>query len=131
MSLIKGIHHFMLKCCGVEEFERTVDFYHNKLGLPIARSWGDGKESAIMLDTGAGYVEIFANGEESLPMGNIRHIALSTGDTDTCFKLCVEAGCKVITEPVDVCIPSNPPYPARIAFVNGPLGEEIELFQVK
>ncbi len=131
MPLITGIHHYMLKCCGVEEFDRTIDFYHNKLGLPIARSWGDGKESAIMLDTGAGYVEIFANGVDSLPTGNICHIALSTSDTDACFRLCVEAGCNVITEPVDVCIPSNPPYNARIAFVNGPVGEKIEFFQVK
>ncbi len=131
MSYINGIHHFMLKCCGYEEFEKTVKFYHNVLGLPIARSWGEGAESAVMLDTGAGFAEIFANGEESLLMGNIRHIALSTTDTDACFNACVNAGCKVITPPVDVCIPSDPLYPARIAFIRGPIGEEIELFQVK
>ena len=37
----------------------------------------------------------------------------------------------VTVEPKDICIPSNPPYPARIGFCIGPVGEEIEFFQEK
>lgn len=54
MSLIKGIHHVALKCCGKEEFEKTKQFYGEVLGLPVARSWNSG----IMYDTGAGLMEI-------------------------------------------------------------------------
>ena len=42
MSLIKGIHHVALKCCGKEEFEKTKQFYGEVLGLPVARSWNSG-----------------------------------------------------------------------------------------
>ncbi len=130
MSYINGIHHYMLKCNGYVEFEKTVNFYKDILGLKVARSWGVGDNSGIMLDTGAGYVEIFA-GNDSLPMGAIRHIALGTTNTDACFESACKFGCKIITEPKDITIPSDPPYPARIAFVTGPVGEEIEFFQVK
>ena len=41
------------------------------------------------------------------------------------------AGYEVFIEPKDIVIASNPPFPARIAFCRGPLGEEIEFFQEK
>ena len=25
MSLIKGVHHIALKCCGISEFEKTIE----------------------------------------------------------------------------------------------------------
>ncbi len=131
MSYINGIHHYMLSCKGYAEFEKTVAFYCNVLGLKVARQWGEGDDSGIMLDTGNCYVEIFANATEQLPMGVIRHIALGNTDTDACFEAACNAGCTAIMEPKDIVIPSNPPYPARIAFVTGPIGEEIEFFQVK
>ena len=37
-------------------------------------------------------------------------------------------GCAVMMEPTDICIDSQPPLPARIAFFTGPTGEEVELF---
>ncbi len=131
MAHINGIHHYMLNCCGYAAFQRAVAFYRDVLGLTVVRSWGAGEDAAVMLDTGAGCVEIFANAPDTLPMGTIRHIALSTPDTDACFCAAVEAGCAAVTAPMDVVIPSEPPCPARIAFVTGPVGEEIEFFQVK
>ncbi len=131
MSHINGIHHFMLKCRGYEQFCRVVSLYRDSLGLKVARAWGEGDNSAIMLDTGAGLIEIFANADDSLPMGVIRHIALATTDTDACVEAARADGCAVRIEPKDIVIPSEPPYPARIAFVIGHLGEEIEFFQVK
>ena len=68
MSNIKitGIHHLALKCQGVEEFEKTVRFYRDILRIPMARSWGTGENAGIMLDTGAGLLEIFANAPDKL-----------------------------------------------------------------
>ena len=128
---ITGIHHIALKCLGIEEYTKTVSFYHDILGLPIARSWGEGENSGIMLDTGAGLFEIFANAPDKLGMGALRHIALSVEDVDVCVEAVRAAGYKITIEPCDICIASNPPYPARIAFCIGPVGEEVEFFCVK
>ena len=128
---IKGIHHLALKCHGIEEFEKTVGFYHEILGLPIARSWGEGAEPGIMIDTGAGILEIFANAEDYPETGIVRHFAFDVEDTDACVEAVRTAGYKITMEPTDIVIESEIPYPARIAFCIGPIGEEIEFFKVK
>ena len=54
---VTGIHHIALKARGLEQFRKTVAFYHELLGLPVARTWGEGENVGIMLDTGAGLIE--------------------------------------------------------------------------
>ena len=39
-----------------------------------------------------------------------------------------DAGYEVFMEPTDKTIPSEIPYPIRVAFCYGPIGEEIEFF---
>ena len=126
-NLIKGIHHVSLKCSSEDEFDKTVEFYRDILGLGMLRSWDTG----IMFDTGAGIIEIFSNGEEKLDKGTIRHFALATDDVDACIETVRKAGYAVTVEPKDVIIGSVPPYPARVGFCVGPVGEEIEFFCVK
>lgn len=125
MSLIKGIHHVSLKCCNLQEYEKVLRFYCDVLGMETSRSWSEG----IMLDTGCGIIEIFANGGERLDKGTIRHFALATDNVDECVRAVRNAGYEVFVEPKDIEIASAPKYPARIAFCRGPLGEEIEFFQ--
>ena len=125
MSLIKGIHHVALKCRGREEYEKALGFYRDVLGLEIARSW----EAGTMFTTGAGLIEIFNNADEQLPQGVVRHFALATDNVDACADAVSKAGYKVFMGPKDIAIPSEPPFPARIAFCTGPIGEEIEFFQ--
>ena len=128
---IKGVHHIALKCQGVEHFEKTVGFYRDLLSLPVVRSWGEGEKAGIMLDTGDALLEIFANAPDRLEAGALRHLAFSVEDTDACIEAVRNAGYTVTVEPNDICIPSEPPYPARIGFCIGPVGEEIEFFCVK
>ena len=128
---ITGIHHVALKCRGVEHYEKTLHFYRDLLRLPVVRSWGEGEGSGIMLDTGAGLLEIFANAPDALGAGALRHIAFAVEDTDACIAVVREAGYTVTMEPNDICIASTPPYPARIGFCIGPVGEEVEFFCVK
>ena len=130
MSWVKGIHHIALKCCGAEEFEKTVGFYRDILGLPVARTWGKGKYAGVMLDTGSGIIEIFADGEERLPQGAVRHFALLTDDVAGCVETVRAAGYQITEEPHDCTVPSVPPYGLHIAFCIGPVGEEIEFFKV-
>lgn len=128
-KLISGVHHIALRCKGMDEFDKTIRFYSETLGMDIIRSWGEGSESGIMLDTGDGsLMEIFADAEERLPMGAIRHFALRAEDVDAVVKAVREAGYEITMEPNDIVIPSAIPFPARIAFAVGPVGEEIEFF---
>lgn len=130
-KLINGIHHVALKCKGVEEFQKTIHFYKDILGLDVARTWGSGNDAGIMLDTGCGILEIFASAEEDLPQGAIRHFALATDDVDACIAAVREAGYEVTVEPKSMAIQSEPEFPIRIAFCIGPVGEEIEFFHVR
>ena len=84
-----------------------------------------------MLNTGAGMMEIFANGDGYPGQGAIRHMAFAVKDVDGCVAAVREAGYEITTEPKDIVIGSVPPYPARIAFCIGPVGEEIEFFAEK
>lgn len=127
-SLICGIHHVALKCDGTAEFEKTLHFYQDVLGLEPVRSWGEGENAGAMLSTGDGLLEIFASGKK-LPQGAIRHFALRTERVDDCVAAVRAAGYPITVEPKDIVIASNPPFPARIAFCTGPVGEAIEFFQ--
>ena len=127
-SLICGIHHVALKCDGTAEFEKTLHFYQDDLGLEPVRSWGEGENAGAMLSTGDGLLEIFASGRK-LPQGAIRHFALRPERVDDCVAAVRAAGYPITVEPKDIVIASNPPFPARIAFCTGPVGEEIEFFQ--
>lgn len=127
-SLICGIHHVALKCDGTAEFEKTLHFYQDVLGLEPVRSWGEGENAGAMLSTGGGLLEIFASGRK-LPQGAIRHFALRTERVDDCVAAVRAAGYPITMEPKDIVIASNPSFPARIAFCTGPVGEEIEFFQ--
>ena len=122
--MIHGIHHISMKCATVGEFLRAKDFYLNVLGLSIKRQWPEG----VMIDTGGGLIEIFCNGQGSRAKGAIRHFALLTDDVDALAAKIRTAGYAVFIDPSDIVIDSQPPYPARMAFCVGPLGEEIELF---
>ena len=130
-DIISGIHHVSMKCSGSENFDKTVSFYRDILGLSVKRSWGDGDGRGIMLDAGNGLIEIFASGSASENTGSVNHFAFAVDDTDAAVSAIKNAGYKITLEPKDIEIPSEPPFPAWIAFCIGPCGEEIELFHEK
>ncbi|MBQ8217858.1 MAG: VOC family protein [Oscillospiraceae bacterium] len=124
MSIITGFHHIAMKCCGQEEFEKTVHFYHDIYGLPIERSW----ENGLMIRVGESFLEIFNDGTDKPRTGFVRHFAIQTEDVDGCIEKARAAGYEIMEEPHNIEFASDPPYPARIAFVRGPVGEELEFF---
>ena len=128
---ITGMHHIALKARGTENYRQMFEFYHEILGLPIVRTWGEGEGSGAMLDTGAGMLEIFANAPDRLGEGALRHIAFAVEDVDACIEAVRKAGYTVTMEPRDIVIASEPPFPARIAFCTGPVGEDVEFFTEK
>ncbi|MCR5758715.1 MAG: VOC family protein [Selenomonas sp.] len=131
MSLLKGLHHAALRCCGKEEMERVITFYCDVLGMKRLRSWGEGTSAGSMLDTGNGVIELFADAEPGRKPGQVDHIALATDKVDECMAACVKEGLQVLMAPTDIVVPSEIPYPLRIAFVKGKAGEIIEFFDEK
>ena len=125
--MITGIHHVSLKCGTTEEFKKAKDFYLDVLGFAPVREWPEG----IMIDSGSGLLEIFSNGPGVKSKGAVRHIAFGTDDVDSVIEKVKAAGYEVFIEPNDIVIRSDPPFPARMAFCYGPLGEELEFFQEK
>ena len=123
--MIKGIHHISMKCGTQEAFSKAKSFYLDVLGMTAVREWADG----IMLSAGNCMIEIFNNGAGITEKGAIRHFALLTDDIDALSEKITQAGYRFFIAPDDRVIQSDPPYPIRIAFCTGPLGEEIELFQ--
>jgi len=124
---ITGLHHVSLKCEKTEDYARAKRFYLDLLGFSVRREWPEG----IMIDCGNVQLEIFCNGPGIRTKGAIRHLAFATDDVDAVTKKLKEAGYEFFIEPNDILIQSEPPFPARMAFCFGPLGEEIEFFQEK
>ena len=125
---VKGFHHIALR---VKDFDATVKFYKEGLGLKEKLAWGEGKGRAIMLDAGNGNcVEVFANGPEAPAESNIVHFAFRTDDCDAAAQRAAAAGATITIAPKSVDIPAQSgPTPVRIAFCKGPGGEVIEFFQ--
>lgn len=123
--MIKGIHHISMKCGNPGDLEKVKEFYIKLLGLKVCREWDGG----LMLDSGNGFIEIFTNAEGEHRLGAIRHVALLTDDVDGLAERVKQAGFDVVVEPVDKVIGSEPPYPIRMAFCIGPLGEQVEFFK--
>ena len=121
---ITGIHHVSLKCGTATEFEKTKKFYLEILGLKIKREWSEG----IMIDAGNCLIEIFSDGAGVKEKGAVRHFAFSVDNVDNLVEKVQDAGYEVFLGPKDIVINSVPELPARIAFLIGPLGEEIEFF---
>ncbi|MHB9130980.1 MAG: VOC family protein [Armatimonadota bacterium] len=121
----QGFHHLAFKA---QDFDASVKFYTEGLGLTVALTWGEGESRAVMLDTGNGnYLEIFAGGSPQ-PEGVLMHFALRTDDVDGAIQRAEAAGATVTIPPKDFTIPSEPPTPVRLAFCTGPDGEVIEFF---
>ena len=121
---VHGIHHISMKCGSPEELSPVRQFYCGLLGFRVVREWPEG----IMIDTGAGLLEVFCNGKGIRSQGAIRHVALGTDDVDALADRIRKAGYPVVIGPKDIVIGSEPPLHARMAFCTGPLGEQIELF---
>lgn len=126
--MIHGIHHVALKYEGIEKFNKALHFYGDILALPILRRWGEDTSSVAMLDTGSGYLELFAN-SPGLSHGVINHIAFAVSDVDAMIEKVRSQCYPIIVEPKDQLFPSVPPYAVRIGFCIGPGGEKVEFFK--
>ena len=122
----KGLHHVALSAVDLNE---TIHFYETVFGFKEVRRWGD-ENPIVMMDVGDGtLIEIFSNGNRAIACDEKwPHLAVAVEDVDSTYKAALALGAKSHREPSDICLPSNPPLPARIAFIYGPSNELIEMF---
>ena len=125
---VKGFHHVAIR---VKDFDATVRFYKEGLGLKERLAWGEGIKRAMMLDAGNGdCIEVFANGSDAPGDGTIVHISLRTDDCEAVLQRDAAAGATVTVPAKNVEIPAKTgPTPVRIAFCKAPGGEVIEFFE--
>lgn len=130
LAEITGFHHLAMK---THDFDASVDFYTEVLGLARGAAWGAPGSRAVMLKTGDGsHLELFerAPGKgETEELHPLLHFALRVADCDAVLERVRETGAEITTDVKNVDIPSDPVYPVRIAFFRGPGGEIVELFQ--
>ena len=77
---ITGVHHIALKAVN---FEESLKFFTEGLGMKFYTQWGEGDGRIAMLDLGdGGRLEMFADGsDEFSPNGKWVHFAMKVTDT--------------------------------------------------
>lgn len=126
-----GFHHIALRA---RDFEKSLAFYTEGLGFPVAHQWGEGAGRIALLDMGDGnYVELFASAPGQTPDagGEIPaswpyfHLALRSSNVDTDIAHVRAMGCTITVEPKSVEVNGKT---IRIGFFLGPDGEVLEFF---
>ena len=122
--MVKGFAHCALY---VPRLEETVQFYVDVFG---AENMGYFQASSrgCWLRIGADILEIFQS--EELGAGCFKHIAIACDDVDALYERALAFGGGALVAPKNAVLELTEPVKARLAFVTGINGEQIELFRV-
>lgn len=123
--MITGFAHFALYTA---KFDETVEFYKTVLN---AESMGcfETNVRGCWLKIGNDILEIFESDE--YVEGGFKHFAVACDDVDKLFKEALEKGAEAHVYPKDISLALNEKLNARIAFIKGINGEQIELFETR
>ncbi|MGW4983682.1 VOC family protein [Streptomyces mirabilis] len=139
--------HVAIVCKDIDE---SLRFYRDGLGFTRTYEWSKSSHAghacrhiyegrALYIELGGNtYLELFPGGRDdtdSLP-GPLQHIALIVPSVDEAYTNCLAAGGQAFPfdewpgDPTSVVLNGEPEAKARVAFVKGPSGELIELFEL-
>lgn len=120
-----GFHHIALRA---RDYDKSLAFYTEGLGFPVAHSWGEGAGRIALLDLGDhNYLELFASApdQQIQPNGCFFHLALRSEDVDRDIETVRALGCTITIEPKSVEVNGKT---IRVGFFLGPDGETLEFF---
>lgn len=144
------LHHVSLF---VYDMEASTRFYTDGLGLSLHEEFDDivglrgvnrfpFTVASVFLEAGEGrYIELHPAGDGAMspPGFPMNHLALAVVDVDAAYAQALTAGGKQFDIPIpdeewdgtplDVIMSGARPEPMRMAFLQGPSGERIELYQ--
>ena len=124
-----AFHHVALR---TRNLEKSLEFY-KALGMEEIVRWGEGAFEIVMLDIGdGGRLELFANRGVDYPAeGRWQHFAISVDDVEAAYELALSVGGKPFIAPKIAPLDDARPTPMaiRVAFVEGPDGEQLEFFK--
>ncbi len=145
-----GLHHV---CLFVRDMAASTEFYTSGLGLTLRESFDDiigvrpsgnfpFKLASVFLQAGEGrYIELHPAGdaEMSPPGFPLNHLALAVSDVDAAYDRALATGGSAFGfameegdwdgAPPDVIMSGERSEPMRMAFLQGPCGELVELYQ--
>lgn len=144
------LHHV---CLFVNDVEASVHFYTSGLGMSVKERFDDivglgtaghfaFNVASVFINAGEGrYIELHPAGDGAmqLPGFPLNHLAIAVIDVDTAYKHALEAGGNPYGfalqdtswdgAPLDVIMQGERSEPMRMAFLQGPGGELVELYQ--
>jgi len=134
-NMLPGIsfHHIAIQ---VKDFDRSVRFYCDGLGLKPYTAWNggpSGDKRIMLLELGdGGMIELFSLGSEDEAVNNrFIHFAMHVDDVDAAYKKALEAGAQSVMAPAVKPLSSAPvKLTLNCAFVRAPGGEELEFIRV-
>ena len=124
------LHHVALQ---TSCFEKAFSFYTELLGLRVVKEpfTFKGKRTLAWLDAGGILIEIYSvkDGEEPQPYDRRRvgtdHIAFEVQDIDATIAYLSHHNVRILRQPF--LPPTDDPCQPRVAMIEGPDGEEIEI----
>lgn len=123
------MHHVALS---VKDYEKSRDFYCHAFGMVCVNEWTFQGKQLCFLDVGNGsFLELHSSLDQEEKHGNqYLHFCIHTSDLEKAYLSAVAHGATPNRPPFSFYIDSKPaPMPVKVAWLYGPDGEAIELFQ--
>ena len=116
----------------VEDYQRTLGFYRDVLGLPLVEAWEDAEGSGAVLDAGRATLEVLSTSHADMvdrievgePVGARVRLALEVDDSAETAERLVAAGGELVGGPVVT------PWAHRNVRLRDPDGMQLTLFTV-
>ena len=116
----------------VEDYDKALAFWHERLGLPLSQSWGEGKGRGAVLAAGKATIELLAPNaaaeadrvEVGRPLNQPIRLALEVADSGAAAAKLVEAGAEKLGGLAET------PWHHRNIRLRSPEGLQLTLFTV-
>jgi catechol 2,3-dioxygenase-like lactoylglutathione lyase family enzyme len=128
----KGPVHELRVALTAEDYDRTLAFYRDVLGLPLLETWDEAGGRGAVLDAGRATLEVLSASHADLvdrietgePIGTRVRLALEVDDSAETAEKLVAAGAELVGGPVVT------PWAHRNVRLRDPDGMQLTLFTV-